>query len=142
MTFKLIIIMAQNINDAFGGLANALRVYDRRSTMLAKNQANSNTPGYLATDLDFKDVLAKGGDLTKHFSTNISNDRHINVSIEDKGDQIMYRTVVNPRLDGNTVDPEIEKVQYADNMMRYMATMSMFKSKLSDLMLAIHGTRR
>ena len=40
------------------GLGRALDLYQARHTVLAENIANSETPGYRARDIEFRDVLS------------------------------------------------------------------------------------
>jgi flagellar basal-body rod protein FlgB len=44
-----------------------------------------------------------------------------------------------PSLDGNTVDAQLEQAAFADNSVRYQATLSFLSSRFHSLMTAITG---
>ncbi len=44
-----------------------------------------------------------------------------------------------PALDGNTVDAQLEQAAFAENTVRYQATLSFLSSKFRALMTAITG---
>jgi flagellar basal-body rod protein FlgB len=45
-----------------------------------------------------------------------------------------------PALDGNTVDEQLEQSAFAENSVRYQATLTILNSKLRSLMTAITGS--
>ncbi len=49
--------MTINFSNALGVHEQALLLRDQRSTILASNIANTDTPGYKARDFDFASVL-------------------------------------------------------------------------------------
>ena len=51
----------------------------------------------------------------------------------------MYRVPLAPSLDGNTVDPQLEQAAFAENAVRYQATLTLLNSRLRSLMTAITG---
>jgi flagellar basal-body rod protein FlgB len=52
---------------------------------------------------------------------------------------VKYRVPLAPSLDGNTVDEQLEESAFAENSVRYQATLTFLNSKLRDLMTAITG---
>jgi flagellar basal-body rod protein FlgB len=52
---------------------------------------------------------------------------------------LKYRTPLAPSLDGNTVDVQLEQAAFADNAVRYQATLSFLSSRFRSLMTAITG---
>ena len=52
---------------------------------------------------------------------------------------LKYRTPLAPALDGNTVDAQIEQAAFAENAVRYQATLTFLNSKFRGLMTAIIG---
>jgi flagellar basal-body rod protein FlgB len=44
-----------------------------------------------------------------------------------------------PSLDGNTVDVQLEQAAFAENNVRYQATLTLLNGKLRSLMTAITG---
>jgi flagellar basal-body rod protein FlgB len=45
-----------------------------------------------------------------------------------------------PALDGNTVDAQIEQASFAENAVRYQATLTFLNSKFRGLLTAIMGS--
>ena len=50
-----------------------------------------------------------------------------------------YRTPTAPSLDGNTVDEHLEQAAFAENSVRYQATLTLLSGKFRALMTAITG---
>ena len=53
---------------------------------------------------------------------------------------LKYRTPLAPALDGNTVDTQLEQAAFAENAVRYQATLTFLNSKFRNLMTAILGS--
>ena len=51
----------------------------------------------------------------------------------------MYRTPNQSSLDGNTVEMDVERVNFADNAMRYEANLTVISSKIKGMLAAIQG---
>jgi flagellar basal-body rod protein FlgB len=123
--------MPLNLDQHLGVHANALSVHAKRGELIARNLANADTPGYKARDLDFRAALssaAEGG------ATNNSN-----VAVTDTDPALRYRTPLAPSLDGNTVDAQVEQAAFAENAVRYQATLTFLSSKFRGLMTALTG---
>jgi flagellar basal-body rod protein FlgB len=52
---------------------------------------------------------------------------------------LRYRQPLAPSLDGNTVDVQVEQASFAENAVRYQATLTFINSRLRGLMTAITG---
>ena len=57
----------------------------------------------------------------------------------DLASSLKYRTPLAPSLDGNTVDAQMEQAAFADNTVRYQATLTFLTGSLKDLLTAITG---
>ena len=82
--------------------ANALRLRSERQALLAANIANADTPNYKAVDFDFAKALeaanaasAKGAVAAKPGT--------------------LYRQPAQASLDGNSVEMDTERAQFADD---------------------------
>lgn len=140
--------MALDLDSYLGVHASALKLREQRTELLARNLANADTPGYQARDLDFRAALASAtgtagaGTLTAtqtgHYGT---TDTAGASGLEAHSTQafLKYRTPLAPALDGNTVDAQLEQAAFADNAVRYQATLSFISSKFRSLMTAITG---
>ena len=129
--------MPISFDSALGNHDKALLVRSRRAELLASNIANSDTPGYKAKDIDFKTALAnvqqssQGLKLTHH--------NHIQASSLLAGTHVMYRIPNQSALDGNTVDAQLEKSAFAENALRYQASLAFLDMKFKGLKAALKG---
>jgi flagellar basal-body rod protein FlgB len=121
----------------FGIHAHALQIQQRRLLLLAGNIANADTPGFQARDLDFKAALAQAQ--SGNAPLNTTQAGHLNGSGTAADPALMYRVPLQPSVDGNTVDVQIEQAAYMDSAMRYQASLSFLDGKLKGLLTAITG---
>jgi len=137
--------MPVNLDTYLGVHAQALKLRSQRTEVLASNLANVDTPGYRARDIDFKSVLAKAsGDTAPGGQVQMTATKagHIGGATTVNGTatpELKYRTPLAPSLDGNTVDAQLEQAAFAENSVRYQATLSFLNSKFRSLMTAITG---
>jgi flagellar basal-body rod protein FlgB len=134
--------MALNIDSAFGIHAQALVLRSRRSELLAANIANAETPNFKARDFDFQTALdrARGERSSTSLALLVSNPAHMNGAGGGAGiGDLLYRVPMQPSIDGNTVDGQLEKAAFAENSLHYMASLQFLNGKISGLMRAIRG---
>ena len=53
--------------------------------------------------------------------------------------QALYRSPINPSLDGNTVELAVEQLQFSENATRYQTTLNFLDGRIKGLMSAIRG---
>jgi len=135
--------MALNLDTYLGVHADALKLQSQRMEVLANNLANADTPGYKARDIDFKAALAQAGSPGASLPLSTTSAGHLGgASANGTGDTsgaLKYRVPLAPSLDGNTVDAQLEQAAFADNTVRYHATLSFISARLKNLMTAITG---
>jgi flagellar basal-body rod protein FlgB len=132
--------MALNLDTYIGVHADALKLQSQRMEVLANNLANVDTPNYKARDVDFKAALAQAGSPGATLPLSTTSSGHLGgVSTEDAAGALKYRVPLAPSLDGNTVDAQLEQAAFADNTVRYHATLSFISARLKNLMTAITG---
>jgi flagellar basal-body rod protein FlgB len=51
----------------------------------------------------------------------------------------MYRKPLQPSADGNTVDMDVERAQFADNALRYEASVRFVSDKAKAVLAALQG---
>jgi flagellar basal-body rod protein FlgB len=51
----------------------------------------------------------------------------------------MYRRPLQPSADGNTVDMDVERAQFADNALRYETSVRFITDDIKQIMLSITG---
>lgn len=140
--------MPLNLDQYIGVHAAALDVRARRGELIANNLANADTPGYQARDIDFRQAMARAaGDKTSGttLTTTMVNTQagHIGGATSANAatnPDLKYRTPLAPALDGNTVDAQIEQASFAENAVRYQATLTFLNSKFRGLLTAIMGS--
>jgi flagellar basal-body rod protein FlgB len=118
--------------------------------VLARNLANAETPNYKAIDFDFQQALAAATGADRSISgaalrlattrsghtggTPLAADSPVDASLA-----LTEREVRMPSLDGNTVDVQMEQAAFAQNAVRYQASLNFVNSQLRGLMTAITG---
>ncbi len=135
--------MANQMDSTLQFHADALNLRAQRQQLLASNIANADTPGYKARDIDFRKAMqelvagrAPGTELARTSGAHLSPTR--DAAALSSG-PAQYRTAVQPSLDGNTVDMDVERAQFAQNAIHYEANLMMINSKLKALLSAIQG---
>ena len=133
--------MPVNLDTYLGVHAQALKLRSQRTEVLASNLANADTPGYRARDIDFKSVLAATGGEGSTVQMTATKPGHIGAATANGSTtpELKYRTPLAPSLDGNTVDAQLEQAAFAENSIRYQASLSFLTSKFRGLMTAITG---
>ena len=135
--------MPFNLDAYLGVHADALKIRSQRTEVLARNLANADTPGYQARDIDFKAALAQasgGTDAPVTLKTTHAN--QIATPIDASGEtnaNLKYRVPMAPALDGNTVDVQMEQANFAENSVRFQATLTFLNARFRGLMTAITG---
>jgi len=137
--------MIGKLDDYMRFNETALSLRSQRQELLASNIANADTPNYKARDIDFAAALQgamAGG--KPGGAMNITNTNHMahGVATGDtlaNGTPVLYRGVVQGSVDGNTVDMDVERNQFADNALRYEAGINMINSQIKGLLSAIQG---
>ena len=135
--------MSISFDKALGIHEQALGFRAKRAEVLANNIANADTPNYKARDLDFSAALAAQQEKTKSgpFAMNVTNQRHIDgEGLGDAGDgSLLYRTPMQPSIDQNTVDAQLEQSNYAQNSVNFQASFTLLNSKFKGLVSALRG---
>lgn len=149
----------------FQGEALALRA--QRQQVLASNIANADTPGYQARDFDFGQVLAQAsarlGGVPQGGASVVSSGgaaRRVTPDVPDGAragtapgkaflpvggpaasshPALLWRTPLQPALDRNTVDLDRERADFADNSLRYEATLRFINGNVRNMLAAIRG---
>ena len=134
--------MSISFDKALGIHEKALGFRAQRAEVLANNIANADTPNFKARDVDFSSVLAEQSEKAKNgtFALNTTNNRHIEAQGLSEGDAaLQYRTPMQPSIDQNTVDAQIEQSNYAQNAVDFQASFTLLNSKFKGLVSALRG---
>jgi flagellar basal-body rod protein FlgB len=115
-------------------LEGAMRGAAARQSALATNLANANTPGYQRVDVDFHSVLqqaAASGD-AGDAGGEIEAAAHTPFTPQVDGAATM-------RLDGGSVDLDVEAANLSQNGLEYQALVSVAKGRIGIIQTAISG---
>ncbi|TVP45449.1 MAG: flagellar basal body rod protein FlgB [Halomonas sp.] len=141
--------MIDQLESAFNYHQRALGLRQARHEVLASNIANADTPNYKARDIDFASELKKAVDGTQGVAGSAGGGlalaRTAGNHIAGEGRawsgagsaDLLYRIPDQPSLDGNTVDMDRERTQFADNALRYQAGLTILNSRIQGLKSAM-----
>lgn len=126
------------MENIFGISEQSLKLTEDRASLLTNNLVNSSTPNYKAKDIDFFKVLksmstANAGTLTT------TNAKHVSTSQGISEENTKYRIPMQVSMDGNTVDPEIERKNFLQNSLRYQVSLTFIQNRTDQLSKAIKG---
>lgn len=123
-------------NDDFQEAALGVRA--RRQALLAANIANVDTPNYKAVDLDFQASLRAAQAKAEHkaVALNLTAAAHIGAqaTATSAPADILYRVPLQAAADGNTVEMDVERAQFAENAMYYEASVQFIGQDFKDML--------
>ena len=143
--------MLDKLTSTLDFQTKALELRADRQRNIASNIANADTPGYAARDFSFSDAMrdATGsGDGMVLRAGGGSGDgrtdaRHIplggTAAMGGGGVRTDYTVQTQPTMDGNSVDLDRERAAFADNAVRYEATLRFINGQSKTLTSAITG---
>lgn len=123
------------LHNVLGVHEQALNLRQMRSTVLASNIANADTPHYQARDFNFYTLL---NDMETQ-SIRSTHNHHIDFSKNALDLGLKYRIPTIPSIDGNTVESDTENNLFADNSMRYQATLTFLNQRIRGVLTALKG---
>jgi flagellar basal-body rod protein FlgB len=138
--------MIGKLDDYLRFNETALSLRSQRQELLASNIANADTPNYKARDIDFSNALQGAlsratqpqGTLATTAQGHIGNGPADGKTLPD-GTPVLYRTVSQGAVDGNTVDMDTERTQFADNALRYEAGVTMINQQIRNMLNAVQS---
>lgn len=119
----------------------ALNLRAQRQEVLASNIAHADTPNYKARDIDFSSRLTEAverGRASQSMSMSVTSSRHIRAEAQVMPDQnLLYRVPNQSSIDGNTVEMDVERINFADNALRYESNLTVIGAKIKTLLSAV-----
>lgn len=119
----------------------ALSLRVARQELLSSNVANADTPNFKAKDIDFASVLNQKLSLVpsrNQVNLNTTSPLHINSAASGTlGDNILYRVPLQLSADGNTVDMDMERTRFADNAIKYDASITFINNEFRNISSAL-----
>jgi len=106
-----------------------------RAEIISGNLANVDTPGFLARDLDYGQILQQ---VESNLSSRDSREGMVLTDADVKAQQ-KYRIPFQPSMDGNTAELSVEQANFAANSMDFQTSLTFLNMKISGLHKAIKG---
>jgi len=133
--------MIDRIGEDFSFYKTAVSLRQQRQEVLAANIANADTPHYKARDMDFSQALqqAMGNSMNlPAVKLDMTSTRHIaGAGSSALQTDLLYRQPLQPSLDGNTVEMDVERMAFADNSMHYQSSLTILSQRIKGLMAAL-----
>lgn len=120
--------MIDQLDEMFRFQSQALKLRSYRQELLAANIANADTPHYKALDIDFRQALA-----------NATAPAGAATGTLGAAPTLLYRVPSQPSLDGNTVEMDAERANFADNTVRYEAALRVLNAQIKTMLSALQG---
>lgn len=139
--------MLDRMSTTFDHHATALQLRAQRQQVLSANIANADTPGYKARDLDFGSRLREmlAGAPADPRARVVSTDPGHLGGLRREADgslqltTLKYRRAEQASIDGNTVDIDRERANFADNALRYEASLRFINGSVKKILSAMRG---
>ncbi len=136
--------MSSGLDKLLNLQQSALRVREARQELIASNIANADTPNYKARDINFSAALqqvsqarlGQQGPLTLATTSGAHQQVKGNSAT---GAAIQFRNDQQGSIDGNDVDTDKERMQFADNGVRYEATVTLVTAQIHNMLAVIQS---
>lgn len=133
--------MIDRISSDFNFLQTSIGLRQHRMELLSSNIANADTPGFKARDFNFAEALNQAMGVEgspQNVNLKMTSNRHIPAH----GDSPLqfspqYRTPFQESMDNNTVEMDVERMQFADNTLQQQAALSFINGKIRTLAAAL-----
>jgi flagellar basal-body rod protein FlgB len=131
--------MTYRLTDALDFQSQALNLRAERQRVIASNIANADTPGYAAREMNFSQALreatgqsAVAGQLNTTQNGHIAFNRGANSPAG-----LAYATASQTNLDSNSVDMDRERASFAENSVKYEATLRFINGQVRSMLDAM-----
>jgi flagellar basal-body rod protein FlgB len=137
--------MLNRLTDTLNFQGQALTLRSERQRLLASNIANADTPGYVARDMNFAQALrqatgAANGSASGPTTLAATQAGHIPLATGARAEaNLVYAAPSQTNLDRNTVDMDRERAAFADNSVKYEATLRFINGNVRTMLDAIKG---
>jgi flagellar basal-body rod protein FlgB len=155
--------MNETLDSLFHHYATTINLRSYRQEVLASNIANGDTPGYKARDFDFAQALdgalasgsaagsasgAAGAARPASAGLAMTADGHraggnaldpVGHAAASSAAQLKYRQPAQDSVDGNTVDMDVERSNFANNAIHYEANLTQLTARIKELLSAMQS---
>jgi flagellar basal-body rod protein FlgB len=138
--------MINRLGDSLDFQSQALTLRSERQRLLASNIANADTPGYVARDLDFATALREATGTALATGTPALQALRSSLATLSGGSSaeanMRYAAPSQSNLDGNSVDMDRERASFADNTIKYEATLRFINSQVRNMLDAMKSPQQ
>jgi flagellar basal-body rod protein FlgB len=128
----------QRLTDALDFQTQALVLRAERQRLIASNIANADTPGYVARDMDFARALREATGQASAVAPAATQKGHVQVAGGARAEpNLLYTRPAQSNLDGNSVDMDRERAAFADNTVKYEATLRFINGSVRTMLDAM-----
>ena len=134
--------MLNQLTNALDFHGQALSLRSERQRLIASNIANADTPGYVARDFNFAQALREAtGPAAGAGAMATTTAGHIGGAATGARSEpnLLYANASQTNLDRNTVDMDRERANFADNAVKYEATLRFINGNVRTMLDAIKG---
>jgi flagellar basal-body rod protein FlgB len=134
--------VVSKIDKEFFFQQQALGLRAFRQQVLAGNIANADTPNYKSQDFNFTAALKDAIDGRSENNLQVSRTHVRHFPGSDRGDGmpgLKYRTPFQDSADGNTVEMDVERAQFAENAIHYQAGLTFITHQVKMLTAAMQA---
>jgi len=140
--------MIATLDQALSFQTTALKLRSERQQMLSANIANADTPNYKAVDFDFGRALAHATGLQGASATPQPVQMALTAPGHSGGStvtsalpvQLQYRTASQDSVDGNTVEMDAERANFAENAVHYEAALKFLNGQIKTMLSALQSS--
>jgi flagellar basal-body rod protein FlgB len=148
--------MINRLTDSLDFQAQALALRGERQRIIASNIANADTPNYVAREMDFASALraatgttsSPAGAVATTVATTAGTTEGSTLSMTASGHiplqgtttgalALKYAAPSQTNLDSNTVDMDRERASFADNSVKYEATLRFINTQVRTMLDAM-----
>lgn len=122
--------MLNKLTDAMNFQAQALTLRAERQRLLASNIANADTPGYQSKDMDFAKAL-------RHATSPVTPADSNQTLTQRTQNALQSSLSAMTSMDSNTVDMDRERASFADNTVKYEASLRFLNGSIRTMMDAM-----
>jgi flagellar basal-body rod protein FlgB len=125
---------SEKLKDAVGKIASPSGILGTAATVVGGAAALAALPAMLAT----------GGTFSAAKSLLTTSAMHIGLG-KDQADSplsetdVKYRSTPQGSVDGNTVDADVERTQFADNALRYEASLTILRNDIQKMLSVLQA---
>lgn len=138
--------MIGKLDDYLRFNETALTLRGQRQQLIASNIANADTPNYKSRDIDFNSAMKTAMARATPQATQLTSSAAAHLAARAPNDNsgiagvpLLYRNIQQGAIDGNTVDMDVERNQFADNAIRYEAGITMISAQIKSMLSVIQG---